>query len=126
MVSNLLKCGADPNIEDNFQYTPLSLALNLNYLSLSKLILKFENQINFKNVQNSKLLLYSIEKLDVDLTQQLLKKGCDPNLAVDQKTGETCLHMLIYKMCYARSEDEQEKCDAVLSLLIQGGINVEA
>ena len=70
--------------------------------------------------------MFSIDKLDVDLTHLLLKKGCDANQAVDLKTGETCLHMLMYKMCYARTEEEQERCDAVLSLLIQAGINVKA
>lgn len=36
------------------------------------------------------------------MMKQLLKLGCDPNLAVDPKSGEYCLHSMMYKMCYSK------------------------
>jgi hypothetical protein len=62
-------------------------------------------------------LLLAIEKLDVDLIKQLLEQGCNPNDAKDSKTGETCLHLLMYKMCYSRlpdylNHDEESQLDA--------------
>ena len=98
MVNNLLKEGANPNLLDNYQYSPLGLALNKSLIAVSKLILKFSQRINFKTAENSRLLLLSIEKLDIDLTEELLRHGCDPNLSQDPKTGENCLHLLIYKL----------------------------
>lgn len=83
---------------DNYQYSPLGLALSKNLTAASKLILKFSQKINFKSAENSRLLLLSIEKLDIDLTEELLRHGCDPNLSHDPKTGENCLHLLIYKL----------------------------
>ena len=41
MVSNLLKDGANPNLMDNYQLTPLALSLALDHNEVSKLILKF-------------------------------------------------------------------------------------
>ena len=73
MVNNLLKDGSDPNLLDNYQYSPLGLALTHNLINISKLILKFSQKINFKTAENSRLLLLSVEKLDIDLTEELLR-----------------------------------------------------
>ena len=81
MVNNLLKEGADPNLLDNYSYSPLGLALTHNLIAISKLILKFSQKINFKTPENSRLLLLSVEKLDIDLTEELLRQGCNPNLS---------------------------------------------
>ena len=98
MVDNLLKEQADPNIMDNMNLTPLGLALNLNYSGILKLILKYDNLINFASPQTSSLILVAIENLDVELAQQLLENGCNLNFARNSNTGENSLHLLMYKM----------------------------
>jgi hypothetical protein len=63
--------------------------------------MKFAEKIDFKSPENSRVLLMAIEKLDIELTEDLLRHGCDPNLARDPRTGENCLHLLIYKFTCA-------------------------
>lgn len=98
MVNNLLKDGANPNLLDSFGHTPLELSLRENFSNVAKQILKFSNKIDFKSAQNSKILMLSVEKLNVELTELLLNQGCNPNQARDSKTGENCLHLLMYKL----------------------------
>lgn len=47
MVSNLLKEGANPNMVDNRNHTPLTLALSLEFTGIAELILKFSDRLNF-------------------------------------------------------------------------------
>ena len=63
------------------------------------------NKIDFSSEYNSNLILNAVDKLDVEMVKQLLQLGCDPNLAIDSKSGEFCLHLLMYKMCYSRIPD---------------------
>ena len=98
MVNNLLKDGANPNRLDHHHLSPLGLAIRENYIDIAKLILKFSSRINFKTPDNSRMLLLSVDKLNIDLTEELLRHGCDPNVAKDPKTGENCLHQLMYKL----------------------------
>ena len=107
MTSNLLKDGANPNIVDSYQYTPLGLAIQQNHMDIAKLILKFSEKINFKTPENSRILLLAIEKLNIDLTEDLLRQGCDPNLARDTKSGENCLHLLMYKLTSAIDDEKR-------------------
>ena len=101
MVNNLLKDGADPNALDSHNYSPLELAMRENFSSVAKQILKFSNKINFKTLQNSRILMLAVEKLNLELTELLLNQGCDPNKSRDSKTGENCFHLLMYKMSCA-------------------------
>ena len=98
MVNNLLKDGADPNLLDAYGYTPLELSLRENLTLIAKQILKFSGKINFRSAQNSRILTLAVEKMNVELTELLLNQGCDPNKARDSKTGENCLHLLMYKL----------------------------
>ena len=70
-------------------------------------MLKFSDRINFKTPANSRILLLTIEKLNIDLTEDLLRQGCDPNLAKDPKTGENCLHLLMYKLTSAIDDEKK-------------------
>jgi len=45
------------------------------------MILKFSGRIDFKTPESAQLLLLTIEKLNIDLTEELLLQGCSPNLA---------------------------------------------
>lgn len=47
MVNNLLKDGANPNLIDNNNFSPLTLALHENLFDISNLILKYSDKINF-------------------------------------------------------------------------------
>ena len=84
------------------------------------------------------------------MTKELLKKGCNPNLTQDSKSGENCLHLLMYKMCYSRlstnlngdknsikkipkdpkstqdtiTNEETRKSDKMLDLLLNGGMDI--
>ena len=98
MVNNLLKDGADPNLLDSYGYTPLELSLRENLTMIAKSILRFSNKIDFRSKQNSRILTLAVEKLNVELTELLLNQGCNPNNARDSKTGENCLHLLMYKL----------------------------
>ena len=53
----------------------------------------------------------AIDKLDIELTEDLLRHGCDPNLARDPKTGENCLHLLSYKFTCAGDKVSNESDD---------------
>lgn len=105
MVNNLLKEGASPNRPDKQQQTPLGLAIRENYTDITTLILKSPSRIKFKSPEISRTLLLAIEKLNIGLTEELLGHGCDPNLARDPKTGENCLHMLMYKLASSVDQD---------------------
>jgi hypothetical protein len=45
--------------------------------------------------------LLSVDTLNVEQTEELLKRGCNPNLSKNLKTGENCLHLLMYKFVIA-------------------------
>lgn len=83
----------------------LTLALTHNLTNASKIILKQAKSLDLNNQANANCLLLAIEKLDIDLVKQLLEQGLDPNNAKDLKSGETSLHLLMYKMCYSRLPD---------------------
>lgn len=95
MVNNLLKDGADPNIADFFQNTPLADALELENFEMAKLILKFAQKIDFSLEENKKLLLLAVTKLNSDIVESLLASGCDPNSQKDVRSGKNCLHYLM-------------------------------
>lgn len=73
MVNNLLNDQADPNLMDSAGCTPLGLAFIQNKNLIAKLFFKFYYRINFKSVDNSKMLLFTIERLNMEMTLELLK-----------------------------------------------------
>ena len=105
MVDNILRDGGCPNKVDNHNLTALGLAVNLHYTSVIKLILKYEHMIDFKSPHTASLLLVAIENLDTELAKLLLNNGLKINLARNHNTGESCLHLLMYKMFHARRID---------------------
>jgi hypothetical protein len=74
-------------------------------MSVAKMIMKQSSIIDYGSVENSNLLMLATDKLDFELLREFLSRGCDPNLTKDPKTGENCLHLLMYKMCYCRIPD---------------------
>lgn len=106
MVNNLLKDGADPNIADFFQNTPLADALELENFEMAKLILKYAQKIDFQIEENRKLLLLAVTKLNCEIAETLLASGCDPNLQKDIRSGKNCLHYLMdqFQRAYENNE----------------------
>lgn len=113
MVQNLLREGADPNIHDSYGMSALTLAFNQNHQSICKIIMKMTNKIDFSSGENSNLILHAVDKLDFEMLKQLLQLGCDPNMAIEAKSGEYCLHLLMYKMCYSRIPDYLKNNDDI-------------
>ena len=98
MINNLLQDQANPNKLDHHYLSPLGLAIKEDRIDIANLILKYASRINFRTAENSRMLLLSIDKLNIELTEDLLRHGCDPNVARDHKTGENCIHLIIQKM----------------------------
>jgi ankyrin repeat protein len=51
MVNNLLKDGANLNLLDNYQNSPLVLAIQDNRTAIAQLLLQFSDRIDFKSAQ---------------------------------------------------------------------------
>jgi len=95
LAETLLKLGADPNIQDDYDATPLIHAVQRNNLSMVNLLLKYNPKINLLDDKGHSALYYAYKLKDSALMETLLKAGADKN--VQFKNDKTLLILAVEK-----------------------------
>lgn len=89
-IALLLAAGADPNVEDAFQGTPLWEACKHRHESTIKLLVKHGAQLG-KTASHASLLCQCVYDGDLDLLKCLLLAGCNVNAG--DYDARTALHI---------------------------------
>eukprot|EP01017_Pseudomicrothorax_dubius_P022728 TRINITY_DN2455_c0_g1_i2.p1 TRINITY_DN2455_c0_g1~~TRINITY_DN2455_c0_g1_i2.p1 ORF type:complete len:387 (-),score=133.21 TRINITY_DN2455_c0_g1_i2:61-1173(-) len=89
---------ADPNVLDEDGYSPLTLAIQQNFVEAVKLLVTHKADVN-KVLPNGKVPLhYAVQANTTSIIKLLLDNGADPNLKSEE--DGTPLHFAISEMCY--------------------------
>lgn len=94
-LSTLIKCGANINVQDEFGFTPIALAINIYRMNFDhprndslreciRILLEANPDLNIQNHLGASPLYISSFLEDDDVMSQLLKLGADPNLLNDE------------------------------------------
>lgn len=78
-VERLLQLGAEPNVSDEYGYTPLIHAVATNRQELVELLLKSHADPNLVDITGSTALHWAVDNNHLEITQLLLKFGANPN-----------------------------------------------
>lgn len=100
-VRELLKSGANPNVRDDEQRTPLHQAVLGNSVGLIGLLLESGADLNAKDNQGFTALHFAAQEFLPEIVRILVGRGADPN-AVDED-GNSVLHRAIFS---GRGRDE--------------------
>jgi len=95
MVELLLQNGANPNLSDNENITPLHYAAMNGYENIVKLLLQNGANPNLSHNENIAPLHWAILKGYLNIAKLLLEAGADPNETT--KSGLTSLHIASQK-----------------------------
>ncbi|KAJ5071740.1 ankyrin repeat and protein kinase domain-containing protein [Anaeramoeba ignava] len=116
MIGELLKFGANPNLLDSENQTPLGIAIQNGHIQVIFMLLTSQTKIPVNlNIQDSKgrsFLMLAIKKHQIETAKLLIKKNSNINL--NDKEGNNALH-------YAIEEEQAE----ILQNLIEKGIEVK-
>ena len=110
MFELLLKNGADPNIPDNYGWTPLMTASGvtniLSNIDTVKLLLKYGADINKQNIYGRTALLHAVKNLNekrstIETVKLLLENGANPFIKnkdneypIDSCSSEECKYLI--------------------------------
>ncbi|MGL9717506.1 MAG: ankyrin repeat domain-containing protein [Wolbachia sp.] len=137
LIQCLLEKGADLNIRDSYNGTPLGNAVYTKgdkNKEVVKLLLDAGADPNAMNndATGSRTILsiafrYSDESLDVEVAKLLLESGANVNEVVDNR-GNTVLHQLVRQSFYVsdRTPTLQKQLPDLIELLIKYGANIYA
>lgn len=77
MVRRLLDLGADPDVLDDQQSTPLMKAAQEGKLALVRLLLSANAQFDHRDSRDRTAMMYAAEQKHVDVVRELLARGAD-------------------------------------------------
>ncbi len=80
IVQLLINSGADPNIQNKNNKTPLMYAAKCSLLNIVKLLLNSGADPNKQYSDGSTSLLYAVESGNMEIVELLLKSGANPNI----------------------------------------------
>lgn len=75
----LLQSGADPNIRDRRNNTPLMLAVQLGKTNYVPILLQYKANPNLANSSGETPLIAAVQNRDIATVRELLAKGADPD-----------------------------------------------
>ncbi len=78
-VGFLLQKGANPNLGDKQNVTPLILATQLNFVDGAEWLLKFKANVNQANRSGETALILATQLRNADMVRLLMEKGADPD-----------------------------------------------
>lgn len=78
-VGFLLQKGANPNLGDKQNVTPLILATQLNFIDGAELLLRFKANVNQTNRSGETPLILATQLRNADMVRLLLSKGANPD-----------------------------------------------
>ena len=93
MVETLLQHGADPNVLDSVERTPVYYAAKAGNTNSLVLLLNAGADVNVLNASFQSPLMLAVVEGDLSAVKLLLEQGADPN-QIDQN-GETALHKAV-------------------------------
>lgn len=96
-VEQLIKRGADPNVEDVFSYTPLMFALVDGPLYLCSLLIEKGANVNHINKFKETVLHIATQRGDLETCRYLLKKGAKETLNQTNSSNKTVLGLALLK-----------------------------
>ena len=139
-VKLLLQAGADPNIEHHIPVNEVFItsslpkthrirftALIFACLQMNSEIVKLLLKANANpNQENALALMIAAEQGYLDIIQQLLKYGADPN-SISNIDGSTALHYVLQSLTESLHKDNKENTSIKLTIiqqLIEKGANI--
>ncbi|CAK8682660.1 unnamed protein product [Clavelina lepadiformis] len=123
LIMDLIKQGADINVQDYAGWTPLHEACNHGFHDIAKFLLEAGATVNSKGLDNDYPLHDAVINEHVDLVELLLKHGANPLLS--NKHGERPLDMTeneeILRMMQSEiiSSDESERTFSPAPLTVE-------
>ena len=91
-VHQLLKLGANPNLETVYGTTPFSTAMDRK-VDLMSMMVSYGAEIDYINSFGFTLLHNAAEELNVDLVTKLLQHGADPDIL--DRLNESAMHKVL-------------------------------
>ena len=94
----LLKRGANPNIADNESISPLVLAIENTTWDMAKLLVEYGADVNSKKKLRWEIIIDVVtdDNPPLELIELMLKKGANPNAAINDSGGSLLLHAAGY------------------------------
>jgi ankyrin repeat protein len=130
-INLLLNAGADPDIDDEYGWSPLHWVSYHGYLETVKALLKPKNStpyenvlesrrkvanVNVKDIDGSTPLLFAVSRGHVDIVHELLEHGADPTIANDQ--GDRALDFTT-RLGLTWEEEPDPKWTVIRNMLLQ-------
>ena len=112
-VKAFIQMGADIEIKDVFGYTPLILAISLNYSDIAKLLIEKHANVNAKDLNGATALIFAANNGNTSIMKLLIDNGAD--VSVKDNYGQTLLQYALY----------YRQIDSVALIRMMGGKNTD-
>ncbi|KAL8564123.1 hypothetical protein ACOMHN_035728 [Nucella lapillus] len=122
-VRCLLTLGADVNIRDKNQRTPLQLSAAVNRPQVAGLLISSGAEINTRSLSGRSPLMEAVTNLSLDLTRSLLTAGANADLS-DIK-GTTPLCAVISSMAGSPLQRSLDTSHSIVQSLLDAGCEVD-
>ena len=124
LVNQLLKLGANPNLETVYGTTPFSTAM-CRKIDLMSMMVSYGAKIDYINAFGSTLLHKAASNLDVDLMTKLLEHGADPDV-LDINTKQSAMHKVFIRSYKSFGDGYKNAISKAIKELIRHGANINA
>ena len=114
LIKRFIKLGAPINISSNYNFTPLTYALDNKNIELAKLLIENGAYVNLRDNNENIPLNYACDIGDLSLVKYMISKGADVNVA--GRNNYTPLH-------YAADCDTKDSFE-IVKLLVEKGAKV--
>ncbi|WP_055108147.1 ankyrin repeat domain-containing protein [Paenibacillus ihumii] len=121
VIKELIDRGANPNVRDNRQRTPLMLSSNL---SVTDCLLKYKADPNLLDIYGNSALLNALYLNDSTIVESLLKAGAGPNYRLSKekspliiaakKGNKTIIELLTGYGAYFNGQEEMDRVNYFL------------